>query len=77
MNEVLMIEEINRRYPDEFVLIGDPVTDESLEVISGTVVYHGKDRDGMVRAAQQLPAPKRFATHYSGELFPDDREYCL
>jgi hypothetical protein len=68
MNEVLTIDEINRRYPDEFVLIGDPVTDESLQVLSGTVLYHGKDHHEMYRMAQALPAPKRMATHYTGEL---------
>lgn len=77
MSEVLTIDEINRRYPDEFVLIGNPVTDESLEVLSGTVLYHGNDRQEMYRVAKALPAPKRIATHYTGELFPDDREYCL
>jgi hypothetical protein len=62
----------HRRYPDEFVLIGDPVTDESLEVLSGAVLYHGKDRQRMYRAAKALPAPKRIATHYTGELFDPD-----
>jgi hypothetical protein len=77
MNEVLTIEEINRRYPDEFVLIGNPVTDESLEVLSGTVLYHGNDRREMYRAAKALPAPKRIATHYTGEPFDPDTVYVL
>jgi len=77
MSEVLTIDEINRRYPDEWVLIGEPETDESLEVLSGRVLYHGTDREEMIRVAQQLPAPKRIATHFTGELFPDGMEYCL
>lgn len=77
MTDVLTIDEINHRFPDEWVLIGEPETDESLEVLSGTVLFHGKNREEMVRAAQQLPEPKRFATYFAGELFPDDMEYCL
>ena len=77
MTNVLTIDEINLRYPDQWVLIGDPETDESLEVLSGKVLYHGQSRDEMFRVAKSLASPKRFATHYSGELFPEGMEYCL
>lgn len=77
MSEKLTIDEINQRYPDEWVLIGDPETDKSLEVLSGKVVYHGKDREGMYQAAKALPSPKRIATHYTGELFDPDTVYVL
>ena len=77
MSEALTIEEINQRYPDECVLIGDPETDESLEVLSGTVLYHGTDRQEMYQAAKALPSPKRIATHYTGELFDPDTVYVL
>jgi hypothetical protein len=77
MDEVLTIDEMNERFPDEWVLIGDPETDASLEVLRGRVLYHGRDREEMYRSAAALPVPKRFATHYTGDLFPDDMEYCL
>jgi hypothetical protein len=77
MSEVLTIEEINRRFPNEWVLIGDPDTNESLEVLSGTVLCHGKDRDEVYQAAIDLPSPKRIATHYTGELFEEGVEYIL
>ena len=77
MPEVLTIDQMNERFPDEWVLIGDPETDESLEVIRGKVLCHSKDRDEVSQAAIDLPAPKYIATHYTGELFDDDVEYIL
>ena len=68
MTEILTIDEINDRYPDEWVLIGEPETDESLEVLRGKVLYHGKCRDEMLRTANELPSPKYFATHFTGDF---------
>jgi len=55
MREVLSIEEINERHPNEFVLIDRPELDDSFEVIRGCVVDHGKSREEMYRAAVSLP----------------------
>ena len=77
MPEVLTIDEINERFPDEWVLIGDPEADESLEVLRGKVLCHSKERDEVYQAAIDLPGPKRLATHYTGELLEDGVEYIL
>jgi len=45
MDEVLTIAEIQSRFDSEWVLVEDPQTNEALEVQSGTVCYHSKDRD--------------------------------
>ncbi len=63
MNEVLTIEEIRSRSDGEWVLIGDPVTDEQLGVISGRVLFHGKDRNEMYRHALRT-RPGRVASLY-------------
>lgn len=75
--EVLTINEINERFPDEWVLIGDPETDESLEVVRGKVLCHSKSRNEVNQAAIDLPAPKRIAVRYPGALFENDVEYIL
>lgn len=75
MAEVLTIDEINQRFPDEWILIGDPETDEFLEVLGGTILFHSSDRDEMYRKAVELK-PKRSATLYTGSL-PDDMEFAL
>jgi hypothetical protein len=43
--EPLDIAEIKRLYPDEWVLIGDPVMDETdMHILSGIPVLHSKDK---------------------------------
>lgn len=76
MAEVLTIDEINRLHPDEWVLIGDPETTDSLEVLSGTVLWHSKDRDEDYRKSAELKPPYA-AFHFSGSLFDPDLEYFL
>ena len=45
MDEILTIEEIEARYAPDWVLIGEPQTDESLRVQAGKVLFHGPDQD--------------------------------
>jgi hypothetical protein len=70
MDEVLTIAEIESRFDSEWVLIEDPLTDESLEVHSGTVRCHGKDREEVYRRAVKI-RPKRFAIVYTGTMPAD------
>jgi hypothetical protein len=65
MGEVLTIEEINSRYVAEWVLVGDPVTGENLQVLQGTVLWHSKDRDELYRKALELQ-PQSSAVLYTG-----------
>jgi hypothetical protein len=45
MVQNLNIAEIKQLYPDEWVLIGNPIMDESrLEIISGIPLFHSKDK---------------------------------
>ena len=67
MNSVLTAAEIESQFPSEWILVEDPDTDESLEVKSGVVVYHSKDRDEVYRKAVEL-RPKRFAMLYTGKM---------
>ncbi len=39
------IDEIKAMYPDEWVLIGDPIMDVSnIDVLEGVPIYHSKDK---------------------------------
>ena len=75
MNEVLTVAEIKSRYDSEWVLIEDPQTNEALEVQSGKVLYHSKDRDEFDRKALAFH-PKRFAVLYTGTP-PEGMEFAL
>lgn len=75
MDDVLTIEEIESRFESEWVLVEDPQTNESLEVQSGKVRYHSKDREAVYRKAVAL-RPKRFAMLYTGTI-PKDTAIVL
>ena len=70
MGERLSKAEIEARFDSEYVLLDDPETDENLEVLGGTVVYHSKDEDEVYRKAAELRL-KRVAFVYTGKI-PDD-----
>jgi len=72
---VLSRTEIEAKFDSEWVLIEDPQTDEALEVRSGTVRCHGKDRDEVYRRAIEIRA-KRFAIVYTGKM-PEDAAIIL
>ena len=75
MDSVLTITEIESRYPSEWVLVEEPLTNEALEVQSGRVSCHSKDRDEVYRKALEL-RPKRFAMLYTGTM-PKDTAIVL
>ena len=60
MDEILTIEEIEARFAPDWVLIGEPQTDQDLSVRAGKVLFHGPDRDEVGRKAMQF-RPGRFA----------------
>jgi hypothetical protein len=45
MGYAMDIDDIKRNYPDEWILLGNPVRDESgLELLSGVLLYHSPDK---------------------------------
>jgi hypothetical protein len=75
MNEALTIDEIRSQYAPNWVLIGDPQTDEFQRLTSGKVLFHSPDREEVYRKAIEL-RPKHFAFRYLGEL-PEDMAFVL
>jgi hypothetical protein len=75
MAEILNIDEIKTRYDGEWVLIGDPVADESLSVVGGIVLSHSRDRDEVYRKARELK-PAHSAILFFGHL-PKDAAIIL
>jgi hypothetical protein len=68
MSELMTVAEMEAAYPDEWLLILEPETNEVQQLLRGWVAFHSKDRDEMYRKAIELPAPKRFATLYTGTI---------
>jgi len=67
MDKIMTIAEIESTFDSEWVLVEDPQTNQALEVESGKVRYHSKDRDEIYRRAVEL-RPKRFAMLYTGTI---------
>lgn len=54
---VLSINDIKRNYPDEWILLGSPETDEATqEILSGIVLYHSPDKRETVYLGKPLTA---------------------
>ena len=75
MDNILTVAQIEAQFESEWVLVEDPQTNDSLEVQSGRVRWHSKDRDEVYRKAVEL-RPKRFAMLYTGEM-PEDTAIVL
>jgi hypothetical protein len=81
MDAVLTIAQIENQFDAEWILVGNPETNASLEVQSGTVLYHSKDRDEVYAKALTYSrsdklTPKRFAILYTA-LIPEDTAIVL
>jgi hypothetical protein len=75
MSEILTIQEIQSRYDGEWVLVGDPEVDASLNVQRGEVLWHSRNRDEVYRQARLLK-PRHSAFLFMGCL-PKDMEVVL
>ena len=75
MTDVLTLDEIESRFPSEWVLIGDPQTDANQRLLAGTVLFHSPDRDDVDRKLLEL-RPSRFAFRYLGSM-PEDLALIL
>lgn len=67
MANEMTLEEMESEFDSEWVLVGEPVTDEALNVLQGSVLHHSKDRDEVYRKAVSL-RPKRSAIVYTGRI---------
>jgi hypothetical protein len=67
MDEVMTLIEMKAKFESEWILFEDPDTTESLEVKSGKVLWHSKDRDEVYRKAREL-GPKHSAILYTGTI---------
>lgn len=75
MSEILTMAEIKARYAPDWVLIGEPQTDESQQLLGGKVLFHSPDRDEVYEKAIEL-RPGYFAFRFLGEV-PEDMVFVL
>ena len=75
MDDILTMVQIEAQFASEWVLVEAPQTNDALEVQSGKVRWHSKDREEVYRQAVAL-RPKRFAILYTGKM-PEDTAIIL
>ena len=75
MDEILTVAQIEEQFQSEWVLIEEPRTNEALEVQSGKVRWHSKDREEVYRKVAEMH-PRRFAILYTGTM-PEDTAIVL
>jgi len=62
--------EIVKQYPDEYILLENPETDEQLRVVSGELLCHSKSRDEVDAKALEL-RPRHSAFLFTGKPSKD------
>jgi hypothetical protein len=75
MDEVLTVDEIEARFAPDWVLIGEPRTDELQRLLGGKVLFHSPNRDEIYRKARELSLD-RIAVRYLGD-WPEDSALVL
>ncbi|MDR3328818.1 MAG: hypothetical protein LBS63_01755 [Prevotellaceae bacterium] len=78
MKQAVSIEEIKKRYPDEWVLLGNPVEDESgLTVFAGVPLYHSRDKREVCYSGKSLTAGYDTITLLYNETTPRPKRRVL
>ena len=75
MDQVMSLTKIEAQFQSEWVLIEDPQTTDTLQVMGGKVLWHSKDRDELYRKAKELQ-PRHSAILYTGKM-PKDMAIIL
>ena len=75
MEKFLLIEDIKQRYPDEWVLLGNPRI-EKTAILGGVVVYHSADKRDLVKGRDALKGFDLSTWTYTG-TFPKNRRVWL
>ncbi len=70
--EYLTMAEIEKKYPNEWVLIDRPKTNRSQRVLGGYVAMHSPDREEFDRRLDEHPEVIDGAILYTGEPSPDE-----
>ena len=75
-DEMLSFEEMKKLYPEEWMVVGNPVFD-GLRLLNGIVILHGKDKRELAYQGRELIKNyQRFCFWYAGE-FPKNRKFLL
>ncbi len=74
-NTYISFEDAKLLYPDEWLLLGNPVTDENgLNILGGYILYHSKDRKEVCYLGRDLTEGyDRIRLKFTGKFEPRRR----
>jgi hypothetical protein len=67
----LTMAEIEKKYPQEWVLVGNLRKGRDNFAVGGVVIAHGSDREAVLVEVDKLPAPVDVAFFYTGPITED------
>jgi len=72
VGQLLSIKDIKNLYPNEWVLVGNPIMDDSkIEVLSGIPIYHSKDKKEVCYIGRDKTAAfEKITLIFTGSLKP-------
>ena len=72
MEELLSLNDLKSKYPDEWVLLGNPVKDtNAIDVLSGIPLYHSKDKKEVCYIGREkTEGYKKITLIYTGSFKP-------
>jgi hypothetical protein len=67
-DEIIAWEDIKKQYPDEWVVIGNPIFD-GMKILKGTVLAHHPDkRVASIEGGERRDGFKKFTVLFTGEI---------
>ena len=67
MNDLRTLEQMKAEFPSEWILIGEPETEDGSRLLGGRVLFHSANRDDVYQKALELRLP-HFAVRYLGSM---------
>jgi hypothetical protein len=74
--QYMTMAEIEKKYPQEWVLVGELKKGRTGFAIGGVVLAHGTDKEAVLGAANHLPKPVELAFYFTGPI-PEDMVFLL
>jgi hypothetical protein len=75
---ILSIEQMRSRYPNQWLLVASPKTDDNLDLLEGEVIAHSTDRDQIYDtiATERKTRKGTITIEYTGQI-PEDAAFIL
>jgi hypothetical protein len=65
------IEDMKKNYPDEWILLGDPESDEDdIDILSGILLYHSRDKREVAYLGRPLTKDYKIITLFFNRVTP-------